>query len=744
RVRLTRTGADAITVHTSDTTGAPVAIIDSLITRPLTTATGSAPATTAAGLLHLSWPPHPDTTTDTDTDTDALRYQVIAEPTQQLPRYLHDLHTSTTEADVVVWPVPVPSNEELQAHQASDTAVSSRIHTLTRQTLTVVQDWLTHPDTTGTRLVIVTRHGVSTSAHDPVPDLAHAAVWGLIRSAQNEHPGRFTLLDTDDNTNSDTLTTALTLPTRENQLAIRRDTIHIPRLTRTAVLTPPDSGPWRLDTTGKGDLANLALLPTAHTALASGQIRIDVRAAGLNFHDVVVALGLIPDDGFGGEAAGVISEIGPDVYGFAVGDAVTGMTVSGAFAPSTVADHRMVMTIPARWSFPQAASIPVVFLTAYIALAEISGLSRGQRVLIHAGTGGVGMAAIQLAHHLGAEVFATASAAKWSTLEALGVPRDHIASSRTLDFSNAFLDATNGAGVDVVLNCLSGEFVEASLALLPRGGHFVEIGKTDIRDTEVIAATHPGVIYRALDLLSVSPDHIQRTLAQLSPLFATDTLKPLPTTNYSIYQAISALRDMSQARHTGKIVLTAPVVVDPEGTVLITGGTGTLGALFAEHLVSAHGVRHLLLTSRRGPQAHGATDLQQRLTDLGAHVTITACDISDPEALAALVNSVPTQHRLTAVVHTAAVLADTPVTELTGDQLDQVLAPKIDAAWQLHQLTYEHNLSAFIMFSSMAGMIGSPGQGNYAAANTALDALADYRHRLGLPATSLAWGYWQT
>ncbi|EUA85286.1 zinc-binding dehydrogenase family protein [Mycobacterium ulcerans str. Harvey] len=147
----------------------------------------------------------------------------------------------------------------------------------------------------------------------------------------------------------------------------------------------------------------------------------------------------------------------------------------------------------------------MVFLTAYIALAEISGLSRGQRVLIHAGTGGVGMAAIQLAHHLGAEVFATASAAKWSTLEALGVPRDHIASSRTLDFSNAFLDATNGAGVDVVLNCLSGEFVEASLALLPRGGHFVEIGKTDIRDTEVIAATHPGVIYRALDLLSVSP-----------------------------------------------------------------------------------------------------------------------------------------------------------------------------------------------------------------------------------------------
>ena len=201
---------------------------------------------------------------------------------------------------------------------------------------------------------------------------------------------------------------------------------------------------------------------------------------------------------------------------------------------------------------------------------------------------------------------------------------------------------------------------------------------------------------------------------------------------------------MSQARHTGKIVLTAPVGWDPQGTVLITGGTGTLGGLFAEHLVSAYGVRHVLLVSRHGPDADGAAELWQRLTDLGAQVRIAACDISDPDAVAHLLESVPAQHRLTAVIHTAAVLDDAVVTDLTDGQLDAVLAPKADAAWQLHRLTQDDNLAAFVLFSSIAATIGSPGQGNYAAANTVLDALAEYRHRRGLPATSLAWGYWQT
>ena len=190
-----------------------------------------------------------------------------------------------------------------------------------------------------------------------------------------------------------------------------------------------------------------------------------------------------------------------------------------------------------------------------------------------------------------------------------------------------------------------------------------------------------------------------------------------------------AFRDMSQARHTGKIVLTPPAVFDPDGTVLITGGTGMLGGLFAEHLVTGYGVRHLLLVSRRGPAAPGAGELQQRLTGLGAQVTISAADISNPAQLAALLEAIPAEHRLSAVIHTAGVLDDAVVTELTGEQLDAVLAAKADAAWHLHQLTADTDLDAFVVFSSAAGVLGAPGQANYAAANAVLDALAHHRHR---------------
>ena len=341
-------------------------------------------------------------------------------------------------------------------------------------------------------------------------------------------------------------------------------------------------------------------------------------------------------------------------------------------------------------------------------------------------------------------MFATAHPHKHHLLQQLGVAEDHIASSRNLDFRAAFLDVTGGHGLDVVLDCLAGDFVDASLDLLPEGGCFVEIGKTDIRDPHTIADAHPGVTYHAFDLSSAAPDQLSRLLTHLHELFTTDVLHPLPTTGYDLRHAVHAFRDMSQARHTGKIVLTPTRRLDTTGTVLITGGTGTLGGLVAEHLVTAHGVTHLVLVSRRGRTAAGAVELAQRLTELGADVQITACDVADPAALAALLASVPPEHPLTAVVHTAAILADAPVTDLTPDGLHQVLATKTDTAWWLHELTAHLDLAAFVMFSSLAGVLGSPGQANYAAANTALDALAEHRHRLGLPAVSIAWGYWDT
>jgi acyl transferase domain-containing protein/acyl-CoA synthetase (AMP-forming)/AMP-acid ligase II/acyl carrier protein/NADP-dependent 3-hydroxy acid dehydrogenase YdfG len=743
-IQLTPTGPDTYTLHATDPTGAPVITISALTLRAVSDLIGQ-PTQTAAvsdSLFELTWPVVPDLPEPSATPP---AWAVCTDAPEQLPASLsdgtihHDLATLTPCPDLVIWPLP-------RAEKAAGEADPQRVHTLTRHVLAQLQSWLARPDTANSRLVIVTRHAVSVSAYDGAPDLAHAAAWALIRTAQNEHADRIVLLDTDDTaaTTDSLLAIASTPPAGEPQLALRNGVAHIPRLARASTLTPPE-GPWQLGTSGKGDLTNLTLVPTnPPTTLDPGQIRVQVRAAGLNFRDVVVALGAISDEGLGGEAAGVVIDTAPDVTSLRPGDAVMGLFPHNAFAPTAITDERMVVAVPSGWSFTQAASAPVAYLTAYICLVEIAGLSAGQRVLIHAGAGGVGQAAIALARHLGAEVFATAHPNKQHVLHDLGVDPGHVASSRTLDFVDAFHDATNGQGMDVVLNSLSGDFVDASLQLLPRGGHFVEIGKTDIRLPGDVAATHPGVDYQAYDLASASPESLQPAWTALTKLFAAGLVNPLPTTSYGLLNAAAAFRDMSQARHTGKIVLIPPAVLDPEGTVLITGGTGMLGALFAEHLVTRYGVEHLLLVSRSGPNAAGADELQQRLTGLGAHVAIVACDTSDPAELRAALDTIDAGHPLTAVIHMAGVLDDAMVTELSPQQLDVVLAAKADAAWHLHHLTADRDLAAFVLFSSAAGILGSPGQANYAAANAFLDALARQRHHTQRPATSVAWGYWQT
>jgi acyl transferase domain-containing protein/acyl-CoA synthetase (AMP-forming)/AMP-acid ligase II/NADPH:quinone reductase-like Zn-dependent oxidoreductase/acyl carrier protein len=728
-VELTRIGANTFRLHATDPTGAPVISIDTLTLRDVPKGVGHSPVpATAESLFELAWPPLPDAAAPAAALTPG--WALVTEHTE--------LAALAPPPELVIWRLPVA--------EAADEHPVEWLHALTGRALTGLQDWLARPDTAGTELVVLTRHAVTTSVFDRAPDLAHAAVWALIHSAQNEHPGRIVLLDTDDTAASEDniAATVARRPAGEPQLALRSGTAHIPRLTPSTTLRPPPTPAWKLATTGKGDLSNLALVETDPVApLGPGQIRIQVRAAGLNFHDVVVALGAIADEGLGAEAAGVVIDTAPDVTSVRPGDAVMGL-FSDALSTTAVTDHRSVVVIPPGWSFTQAASVPVAFLTAYIVLVEIAGLSAGQRVLIHAGAGGVGQAAIQIAGHLGAEVFATAHPTKQRVLHRLGVAPEHVASSRTLDFVEAFQHATNGDGMDVVLNSLRGDFIDASLNLLPRGGWFTEIGKTDIRPAADIAAAHPGVTYQTFDLADIEPDRLRQAWVALAELFTTGALQPLPTTTYGLLQARQAFRDMSQGLHTGKIVLTPPAELDPDGTVLITGGTGMLGGIFAEHLITQYGIRHLLLVSRRGPAAPGAAELEQRLTGLGAQVTISACDIANPAELAAVVDAIPVEQPLTAVIHAAGVLDDAVISELTGEQLDAVLAAKADAAWYLDQLTADRDLAAFVLFSSAAATLGSPGQANYAAANAFLDALAQHQHRRQRRATSLAWGYWET
>ncbi len=757
QIRLARRGADTFSLSAIDPAGAPVIDIDTLTLRQLpdTNASAPTPAGLHDGVLELAWSPLPGTGPRPAAGTPETA--VVSGDPDQLPAALRtgpmhpDLATLTSAPDLAIWALTAPFDK---GHDdVGDEGVMARVHALTRDTLAQLQQWLARPDTTETQLVVMTRHAVSITVHDRSPDPAHAAVWALIHTAQNEHPGRITLLDTDNSAaTGDALRDVLATravpsrgPAAESLLAVRQGGAYVARLARTTSLIPPDGPAWQLASTSKGDLASLALVPTdAPAELGPGQIRVAVRAAGLNFRDVVVALGVVAGEGLGGEAAGIVIDTAADVASVRPGDAVMGLFPNNAFAPTAITDEHRVLAIPAGWSFHAAASVPAAFLTAYLALVEIGGLGAGQNVLIHAGAGGVGQAAIQIAGHLGAEVFATAHPTKHGVLEKIGVHHRRIASSRSLDFVEAFRRQTDGRGVDVVLNCLTGDYIDASLDLLGPGGRFVEIGKTDIRVPADISAAHPGVTYHPCDLGDAPPEQLQRAWTALSGWFTAGACTPLPTTSVALTHAVQAFRDMSQARHTGKIVLTPPTVLDPDGTVLITGGTGMLGVLFAEHLVTKHGARHLVLVSRSGANAAGAGALGRRLAELGAHVSITACDVADPAQLAALVHTVTAERRLTAVIHAAGILDDAVITQLTGEQLDTVLAAKADAAWHLHHLTADHDLDAFVLFSSAAAVLGSPGQANYAAANAVLDALAHHRHRHQLPATSLAWGHWHT
>uniref|UniRef100_UPI003F9DB049 SDR family NAD(P)-dependent oxidoreductase n=1 Tax=Mycobacterium sp. TaxID=1785 RepID=UPI003F9DB049 len=703
RARIAPAGPSAVSIELTDTLGLPVLSVTSMVARPVTEKQLKAALSGAGGdrLFEVVWTP-------------------------------------ATGASAGA----IPSYEVFESEPATDDPVAD-VYAATHKALAAVGSWLTERDM---GVLVVATWGAVALPGEDVTDLAGAAVWGLVRSAQTEQPGRIVLVDADGPLDDEAVAAALAVG--EPQVLLRGGRVYTARVHGSravdSVLVPPDGVPWRLGMSTRGTFENLCLepIPDADAPLAPGQVRVATRAIAANFRDVMIALGLYPDEDavMGVEACGIIVETASGDSRFAVGDRVTGLFPEGT-GTVAVTDERLLIKIPAGWSYADAATAPVVFATAYYALTTLGDVKAGQRVLVHAATGGVGMAAVQLARHWGLEVFATASQGKWDTLRAMGFDDDHIADSRTCDFEDKFRTVTGGRGMDVVLDSLAGEFVDASLRLVAAGGIFLEMGKTDIRDPDVVAEQHAGVRYRAFDLFEAGPDHIQGMLADLAAMFGDDVLRPLPVTTFDVRRAAAALRYLSQARHVGKVVIMMPDAW-AAGTVLITGATGMAGSALARHVVAHHGARRLLLVSRRGPDAPGAAELVAELAAAGAQVQAVACDAADREALAKVIADIPVQQPLSAVIHAAGVLDDAVVTSLTPERVDAVLRPKVDAAWNLHELTRDLDVSAFVLFSSMGGLVGSSGQANYAAANSFLDALAVHRRAQGLPAISLGWGLW--
>jgi acyl transferase domain-containing protein/predicted amino acid dehydrogenase/acyl carrier protein len=629
--------------------------------------------------------------------------------------------------------------------------------------LALMQARLAHPEHDDlARWLIVTTDTQAIDDRQIKPQAG--AIWGFGRTVQTEQPQwNVSLVDVAADSSSEPLLQELFAPEAEPEVLLRGSERWGRRL-RTfqptparAISTPPA---YALELIQTGRVDALEFRGCARRAPGPGDVEVEVAAVALNFRDLMKVLGIYPlrageSAMFGDECSGRVVRVGRGVRKFKPGDRVMVMSMQGGtFTSHLIQSTECVWKIPETLSFVEAASIPVVFGTAFHALVTLARLQRGETVLIHAAAGGVGLAAVQLAQQIGATILATAgSEEKRDYLRSLGVV--HVMDSRSLDFADETLRLTNGRGVDVVLNSLAGAFQQKSLEVCAPHGRFIEIGKRDLFENKglPLAAFQRSLSFSAFDLLAVRncPDAQKRAVERFfSEGVTSGKIKPIRCTTFPAGEAIAAFRLMQSAQHIGKIVLefdpekrpevAAEFWPDPESTYLVTGGLRGFGLATARWLAD-RGAMHLALVSRSGGVGEKAEALIAEMRARGVFVTTMAIDVANAKALAGALRKLKrTAPPLRGVFHAAMVLRDRGLADMTPQDLVDVLSPKIAGAWNLHQQTRDMALDSFVMFSSLSSMIGSPGQANYAAANAFLDSLAQYRRAGGLPGLSVNWG----
>ena len=628
------------------------------------------------------------------------------------------------------------------AHGADSAENSIR---LAKDVLEEIQECLRKFASRPPQLWLATRGAMHVDPGEQVDGFMDAPLWGLFRTLAMEHPElRAVRVDLDAHSDFNAVIELLSSELRtwdgEEEIAFRKGERFTSRLSRKRNLER-GAEKWRLGG-NDGSIESLVKQPQSMPEPGPGEIVAAIETSALNFRDTLTVLGMhAATDSLGLEFCGRIAAIGEGVTRFLPGDRVAGLAW-GTFQTFAKTRAELIVSVPEKWTAAEAASVPNAFLTAYHSLIHIARLKRGERVLIHAASGGVGLAAVQIAQQAGAEIFATAgSDEKREYLRSLGIR--HVSSSRTTRFASEILTATSGAGVDVVLNSLAGEFIDAGFEALAPGGRFLEIGKRGIW-TEAQAAAHvKPVSYHVVDLVPViesEPQLIASHLAHLLSQWRSGALRPLPFTIFEFDQAPDAFRFMAQARHIGKIVLDHPFArsIRSDRTYMITGGAGAIGLQVAEWLAK-RGAHFLLLTGRHAPTGDAAGRIE-KLRGSGVEIIFREADVSDRDEMRDAMAQIPAP--LAGIFHAAGVVDDGVLLQQTSARFGNVLDPKIRGAWNLHELSARVPLDFFVLFSSIAALTGSPGQSAYAAGNAFLDALAHHRRSGGREALSVNWGAW--